>query len=67
MSYYYSSDKDLSDADKDEQQRLENELCNLTNVTEIGAHGSHTSVTIKKNNRYVEVIIEGDNIEMSEQ
>lgn len=66
MNYYYSSDKNLSDEDRDRKQRIENELCNLINITEAGVRSSNASVILKKRVDYVEVVISGDNIEIEE-
>ena len=66
MNYYYSSDEILSDEDKARKQRIENELCNLINITETGLRNANASVILKKREDHVEVVICGDNIEIEE-
>ncbi len=68
MNYYYSSDKVLSEEDKERIKRIQDELCSLINLAEIGVRNSKgTSVVLKKTEDYVEVEICGDDIEIKEE
>ena len=58
ISYFYTSDNYISDEERVEKQRLENELVNLVNVTGVGVKNSNSRVTVSKDEALVNVTID---------
>lgn len=67
MTYFYSSDKVLSEAERVEKNKLENQLCNLINIIEIGIHNSSRtqSISVKKEKDYIFISIKADGAEIA--
>ena len=66
MSYYYSSSKVLSDEEKVEKDKLENELANLVDVTDIGVRNSNFKVSVSKYEEYIIVKIYCEDYKLNE-
>lgn len=67
IHYYYSSSKSLTEEEKEEKQKIENQVCNSINITEIGARNAICSVSVKKEDNCIIVIVKADDIEITEE